>query len=78
MLDAPERPAVDWREQLHGFVEQTERFGALLDGFLPELAWLEDAETLTYLHGTVSTRRHAGGRAGNPGVPGCATLRTSR
>ena len=59
MLDAPERPAVDWRDQLSGFVEQTERFGALLDGFLPELAWLSDAETLTYLHGTVSTRRHA-------------------
>ncbi len=59
MLDAPERPAVNWREQLTGFVEQTERFGALLDGFLPDLAWLDDAETLTYLHGTVSTRRHA-------------------
>ncbi len=59
MLDAPERPAVDWREQLSAFVEQTERFGSLLDGFLPELAWLDDCETLTYLHGTVSTRRHA-------------------
>jgi len=59
MLDAPERPAVDWREQLCGFVEQTDRFGSLLDGFLPELAWLGDPETLTYLHGTVSTRRHA-------------------
>jgi len=59
MLDAPERPAVDWREQLSGFGEQTERFGSLLDGFLPELAWLDDPKTLTYLHGTVSTRRHA-------------------
>ncbi len=59
MLDAPERPAVNWREQLSGFVEQTDRFGSLLDGFLPELAWLGDPETLTYLHGTVSTRRHA-------------------
>lgn len=59
MLDAPERPAVDWREQLSAFIEQTDRFGSLLDGFLPELAWLGDPETLTYLHGTVSTRRHA-------------------
>jgi len=59
MLDASERPAVDWREQLSAFIEQTDRFGSLLDGFLPELAWLEDPETLTYLHGTVSTRRHA-------------------
>ncbi len=59
MLDAPERPSVDWREQLCGFVEASERVSALLDGFLPELAWLDDPETLTYLHGTVSTRRHA-------------------
>ena len=59
MLDAPERPAVDWREQLSRFVEASDRVSALLDGFLPELAWLDDAETLTYLHDTVSTRRHA-------------------
>jgi len=57
MIDAPDRPAVDWREQLSGFVEASDRLSALLDGFLPELAWLDDAETLTYLHGTVSTRR---------------------
>ena len=59
MLDAPERPAVDWREQLGGFVEASDRVSALLDGFLPEFDWLSDPETLTYLHGTVSTRRHA-------------------
>lgn len=59
LLDAPERPAVDWREQMSGFVEATDRFGSLLDGFLPELAWLGDAETLTYLHATVSTRRYS-------------------
>ncbi|MBB3890601.1 type IV secretion system protein VirB4 [Phenylobacterium haematophilum] len=29
----------------------------LLEGFLPEIAWLDDAETLTYLHSTVSTKR---------------------
>ncbi len=59
MLDAPDRPAVDWREQLSAFVEASDRVSALLDGFLPELAWLDDVETLTYLHGTVSTRRHS-------------------
>ena len=57
ILDAPDRPAVDWREQLEGFVEATERFGQLLDGFLPAFAWLGDIETLTYLHSTVSTQR---------------------
>ena len=59
MLDAPERPTVNWREQLGSFVEATERVGSLLEGFLPELAWLSNDETLTYLHGTVSCRRHA-------------------
>jgi len=29
----------------------------LVEGFIPEVAWLDDAETLTYLHSTVSTRR---------------------
>src|SRR3546814_8225705 len=27
-------------------------------GFMPERAWLDDAETLTYLHSTISTKRH--------------------
>ena len=50
---------VDWRERLTGFVSETERFYGLLDGVMPELAWLDDAQTLTYLHACVSTRHHA-------------------
>ena len=50
---------VDWREQLAGFVAEAERFYNLLDGVMPELAWLSDAETLTYLHATVSPKRYA-------------------
>ncbi|MFV0515297.1 MAG: conjugal transfer protein TrbE [Jhaorihella sp.] len=46
------------REQLQGFIDRTARVLALLDGFMPECAWLDDAETLTYLHATVSTNRH--------------------
>ena len=49
---------VDWREQLAGFAAEAERFYNLLDGVMPELAWLSDAETLTYLHATVSSKRH--------------------
>src|SRR5206468_10082777 len=30
----------------------------LLEGFMPECAWLDDQGTLTYLHSTISTRRH--------------------
>ena len=50
---------VDWRERLEAFVSETERFFGLLEGVMPEIAWLDDAQTLTYLHACVSTRRHA-------------------
>ena len=49
----------DGRAALTAFVDRTDRVLALLDGFMPEAAWLSDEETLTYLHSTVSTRRHA-------------------
>lgn len=49
---------VDWRERLIAFVAETDRIYDLLDGVMPEIAWLDDSETLTYLHGTVSTRRY--------------------
>jgi len=49
---------VDWRERLDAFVSETERLFGLLDGVMPEVRWLDDAETLGHLHGTVSTRRH--------------------
>ncbi len=49
---------VDWRERLESFVSETDRFFDLLDGVMPEIAWLDDSQTLTYLHATVSTRRY--------------------
>jgi len=49
----------DGRAALSGFIDRTDRVLALLDGFMPEVAWLDDEETLTYLHSTVSTRRHS-------------------
>ncbi|MEW6344200.1 MAG: conjugal transfer protein TrbE [Paraburkholderia sp.] len=48
---------VDWRERLAAFVAETDRVFDLLDGVMPEIAWLDDSETLTYLHATISTRR---------------------
>ncbi|MDP3750784.1 MAG: conjugal transfer protein TrbE [Polaromonas sp.] len=50
---------VDWRERLEAFVSETERLFGLLEGVMPEASWLDDMQTLTYLHGCVSTRRHA-------------------
>jgi type IV secretion system protein TrbE len=60
------RRHLDWREIRDGFIERTDRILQLLDGFMPEAAWLDDGETLTYLHSTVSTRRH---RVAVPQVP---------
>ncbi|MDU6831255.1 MAG: conjugal transfer protein TrbE [Bradyrhizobium sp.] len=48
----------DAREILRGFVDRTNRVLQLVEGFMPESAWLDDEETLTYLHSTISTKRH--------------------
>jgi len=39
------------------FEGRADRLVDLLEGFMPEIVWLSDAETLTYLHSTISTRR---------------------
>ncbi|HVJ34876.1 MAG TPA: conjugal transfer protein TrbE [Terriglobia bacterium] len=48
----------DWRRELADFVSETDRVLDLLASFLPLIEPLDDAETLTYLHGTVSVKRH--------------------
>ena len=48
----------DAREILRGFADRTNRVLQLVEGFMPDCAWLNDEETLTYLHSTVSTKRH--------------------
>ncbi|RKF22631.1 conjugal transfer protein TrbE [Altericroceibacterium spongiae] len=48
---------VDPWELLGGFADRSDRVLSLVDGFVPEVRWLDDAETLTYLHSTISTRR---------------------
>jgi type IV secretion/conjugal transfer VirB4 family ATPase len=50
------RTGADWRAALAGFVDRSDRLIALIEGFMPEAAWLDDGETLTYLHSCVSTR----------------------
>src|SRR5262252_6776765 len=58
--------SVDAHQTLRGFVDRTDRVLQLIEGFVPEAAWLSDAETLTYLHSCISTRRH---RVRVPEVP---------
>mgnify|MGYP000884251449 FL=1 len=47
---------VDPQELVKSFADRTDRVLHLVEGFMPEAAWLDDAATLTYLHSTVSTR----------------------
>ncbi|QUT05488.1 conjugal transfer protein TrbE [Sphingobium phenoxybenzoativorans] len=48
---------VDPWELLAGFSDRSDRVLNLVEGFVPEVRWLDDGETLTYLHSTISTRR---------------------
>lgn len=58
LYEGREQSGVDPHEVVRGFIDRTDRVLALLDGFMPECRWLDDPETLTYLHSTVSTNRH--------------------
>ena len=49
---------VDWRERLDSFVSESQRLLDLLHGVMPEIAWLDDGQTLTYLHDCISTDQH--------------------
>jgi type IV secretion system protein TrbE len=51
--------AADVRTQLAAFQTETERAFEMLAAILPEVRTLTDAETLTYLHGTISEKAHA-------------------
>jgi len=61
-----DRKGRDWREALAQFVAETNRALDLFAGFMPEVRGLDDEETLTFLHGAVSARRH---RVAVPEVP---------
>lgn len=58
LYEGRETSGVNPWELVRGFTDRTYRVLALLDGFMPECRWLDDAETLTYLHSTISTNRH--------------------
>ena len=58
LYEGRDHAGVDAREVLRGFVDRTDRILNLIDAFMPECVWLDDAETLTYLHSTISTKRH--------------------
>ncbi|MGE0630696.1 MAG: conjugal transfer protein TrbE, partial [Hyphomicrobiaceae bacterium] len=57
LYEGREQTGVDAHELLHGFIDRTDRVLQLFEGFVPEVDWLDDPETLTYLHSTISTKR---------------------
>ncbi|MBX4899801.1 conjugal transfer protein TrbE [Rhizobium bangladeshense] len=57
LYEGREQSGVNPWELLKGFVDRTDRVLHLFEGFVPEAEWLDDAETLTYLHSTISVTR---------------------
>ena len=57
LYEGRDHTGVDPHELLRGFVDRTDRVLQLFEGFVPEVDWLDDPETLTYLHSTISTKR---------------------
>ncbi|MDX2277302.1 MAG: conjugal transfer protein TrbE [Hyphomonadaceae bacterium] len=51
--------AIDYKACLSSFIDETDAFKALLDLVMTEVRFLNDAETLTYLHDCVSDTPHA-------------------
>jgi type IV secretion system protein TrbE len=43
-------------DALASFADRTNRLLALIQSFMPEAEWLDDSETLTYLHACISTK----------------------
>ncbi|MER8423213.1 conjugal transfer protein TrbE [Mesorhizobium sp. M1403] len=58
LYEGREKAGVDPWELLKTFVDRTDRVLNLIEGFVPEAGWLDDGETLSYLHSTISTKRH--------------------
>ncbi|MER9921145.1 MULTISPECIES: conjugal transfer protein TrbE [unclassified Mesorhizobium] len=58
LYEGRERKGLDPNAVLTGFADRSDRVLRLVEAFMPECQWLDDAETLTYLHGCVSTNRH--------------------
>ncbi|MGR4863242.1 conjugal transfer protein TrbE [Caulobacter sp. LARHSG274] len=48
---------VDWRAQLADFIDRSNRLLALVQGLTRQADWLDDTQTLGFLHGAVTTSR---------------------
>jgi type IV secretion system protein VirB4 len=55
----PGQDTVNYQDTLAFFQDEVERLRGMLADIMPVVTPLDDAQTLTYLHSTVSTRTHA-------------------
>lgn len=59
LLDTPpDREQLSYKDYLTSFLNETDRALDLLRGVLPSVSALDDDATLTYLHSTISPKRH--------------------
>ncbi|MEZ5934803.1 MAG: conjugal transfer protein TrbE [Alphaproteobacteria bacterium] len=58
LVGGKSKAEIDYDEVLATFVSQTDRVFDLLATIMPAFDPLDDAATLTYLHGAISTKRH--------------------
>ncbi|MGV7122322.1 conjugal transfer protein TrbE [Sphingopyxis sp. 550A] len=56
LYEGRSKTGVDPKELLAGFIDRSSRVLHLVEGFMPEAEWLDDGETLTYLHSCISTK----------------------
>ncbi|AVA14686.1 conjugal transfer protein TrbE [Sphingopyxis sp. MG] len=56
LYEGRSKTGVDPKELLKSFIDRTGRMLHLVEGFMPEAEWLDDGETLTYLHSCISTK----------------------
>lgn len=59
LIDDPaDAPQAFWKDGFDQFNAETLRAFDLIETLMPEVVWLSDVETLTYLHACISTKRH--------------------
>ncbi len=56
LYEGRSKTGVDPKELLKSFIDRTGRMLHLVEGFMPEAEWLDDGDTLTYLHSCISTK----------------------
>lgn len=66
--DPSEVPHAYWNDNLEAFQRYSSRMLDLIEPLMPEANWLDDDETLTYLHDCISTKRHI---VNCPDLPDC-------